>query len=157
MPTIDLTTFIAAPAETVFNLSRSISLHQLSMQHTGERAIAGKSTGLLELNETVTWQAKHLFKQRSLQVKMTSVKHFTSFTDEMVTGDFKSMKHEHHFKEVANGTLMIDVFSFEVPYGGLGKFFSKVYLQGYMKNLLEKRNAVIKDYAESNKWKAILY
>ena len=44
-----------------------------------------------------------------------------SFTDEMVNGDFKQMKHEHHFKPIQNGTLMIDLFSFESPYGKAGQ------------------------------------
>ena len=156
MHLIHLTTFIASPPETVFNLSRSISLHQMSMQHTGEKAIAGRTSGLQELDETVTWQAKHLFKQRILKTKMTALKPFDFFTDEMVSGDFKSMKHEHYFKQVANGTLMIDIFSFEAPFGTIGNIFSQLYLKGYMKRLLEKRNVVIKQYAETNKWKAVL-
>lgn len=156
MPTIHLTTFINAPAERLFDLSRSISLHQKSMQKTGEKAIAGKTQGLLELNETVTWQAKHLFKNRILQTKVTSISPATSFTDEMLKGDFKRMKHEHHFKQVNNGTIMIDLFEYEVPYGVVGKVFNVLYLKQYMKKLLMKRNLVIKEYAESNKWKVVL-
>jgi hypothetical protein len=62
MPTIHLTTFIEAPVKRVFDLSRNITLHKKSMQNTGETAIAGVTSGLINLNETVTWQAKHLFK-----------------------------------------------------------------------------------------------
>ena len=43
------------------------------------------------------------------------------FTDEQVKGDFKMMKHEHHFKPCENGTIMIDLFHFESPYGAIGK------------------------------------
>ena len=79
-----------------------------------------------------------------------------SFTDEMVSGDFKSMRHEHHFKTIANGTLLIDLFTFESPYGTLGKLAERLFLTKYMKNLLEMRNKMIKEYAESEKWKFIL-
>ena len=79
-----------------------------------------------------------------------------SFIDEMVTGDFHSMRHEHHFKTVENGTLLIDLFDFEAPYGNLGKLFSKLYLTKYLRRLLEQRNNVIREYAESDKWKFIL-
>jgi ligand-binding SRPBCC domain-containing protein len=79
-----------------------------------------------------------------------------SFTDEMVQGDFKSLRHEHHFKQIANGTLLIDLFTFESPYGGLGKLAERLFLTRYLKNLLEARNKMIKDYAESEKWKFIL-
>jgi ligand-binding SRPBCC domain-containing protein len=74
----------------------------------------------------------------------------------MKKGDFKSMKHEHHFKQIDNGTLMIDVFNYEAPYGSLGRLISNLYLFSYLEKLLEQRNQVIKEYAESNKWQHVL-
>jgi ligand-binding SRPBCC domain-containing protein len=156
MTTIHLTTFIAAPVATVFDLSRSIDLHKKSMAHTNETAVAGTTAGLIELDETVTWKAKHLFKTRVLRSRVTAMTKPVSFTDEMADGDFKSLKHEHHFKQIDNGTLMIDLFSFELPYGNLGKMANQLFLKRYLKNLLEHRNQVIKEYAESGKWKFIL-
>ncbi len=126
------------------------------MSHTNEQVVAGTTSGLIELHETVTWKAKHLFKNRILKSKITEMKKPFSFTDEMVNGDFKSMKHEHHFKQIENGTLMIDVLYFESPYGNFGKLSNKIFLVDYMKKLLEHRNGVIKQYAESEKWKFIL-
>ncbi|MBS1601453.1 MAG: SRPBCC family protein [Bacteroidetes bacterium] len=156
MPTIHLTTFIGAPAERVFDLARSIELHRKSMAHTQEEAIAGTTSGLIRLDETVTWKAKHLGKTRILKSRITEMKPPFSFTDEMVDGDFKSFRHEHHFKRIDNGTLLIDLFHFESPYGGLGRLLNRVYLTNYMKHLLELRNQSIKEYAESEKWKFIL-
>ncbi|HEY4108021.1 SRPBCC family protein [Puia sp.] len=156
MPTIHLTTFIAAPADRVFDLCRSIELHRKTMAHTGEQAIAGTTNGLIGLDETVTWKAKHLLKIRILKSRIVSMVRPLSFTDEMVSGDFKSLRHEHHFKRIDNGTLLIDLFHFETPYGGLGKLVNQVFLTRYMKNLLETRNGMIKDYAETEKWKFIL-
>lgn len=156
MSTIHLTTFISAPAERVFDLSRSIDLHKKSMAHTQEQAVAGATTGLIELNDTITWKAKHLMKVRVMKVKITAMEKPLLFTDEMVDGDFKSMKHEHHFKQINNGTFLIDLFSFEMPYGAFGKIAGKIYLERYMKRLLEHRNKIIKEYAESEKWKFIL-
>jgi ligand-binding SRPBCC domain-containing protein len=156
MPTIHLTTFVAAPPERVFDLARSIDLHRKSMSHTNEEAIAGTTSGLIGLDETVTWKAKHLGKTRILRSKITAMNRPLSFTDEMVDGDFKSIRHEHHFKRIDNGTLLIDLFSFESPYGGLGRLANRLFITGYMKKLLELRNQSIKEYAESEKWKFIL-
>ena len=156
MSKIHLTTFINAPVERVFDLSRSINLHKISTAHTKEEAIAGITTGLIKENETVTWQAKHLFKLRRFTSKITGMKTPVHFTDEMTQGDFKSYKHEHHFKTVENGTLMIDLVEFESPYGVAGSLFNKLFLTRYLQKLLEHRNAVIKEYAESQKWKVIL-
>lgn len=156
MPHIHLTTFISAPIERVFDLSRSINLHQISTEQTNEKAIAGVINGLINKDETVTWEARHLFKTRRYTSKISAMERPHSFTDEMVKGDFKSLRHEHHFKAVENGTIMIDLLQFETPYGRIGKMANVLFLRSYMEKFLLKRNAVIKDYAETQKWKAIL-
>lgn len=156
MPTIHLTTFIAAPADIVFDLSRHIGLHAESMSKHSEEAVAGTRFGLIEKDETVTWRARHLFRNRLLRAKITEMKKPEMFTDEQAEGDFKMMKHEHHFKPCDNGTIMIDLLYFESPYGTIGRFFNSVYLTNYMRRLIEHRNLVIKDYAETDKWKKFL-
>lgn len=153
MPLIHLTTFIQAPISRVFDLSRSIEFHIESMHNTHEIAVDGVTSGLINLDETVTWQAKHLFKKRLLVSKITAMKPHTFFEDSMVSGDFKSLRHEHHFKQVDNGTIMIDLFYFEVPFGKMGLFFNTIFLKGYMKKLLQKRNELLKQALESNTWK----
>lgn len=156
MPTIHLTTFIAAPVDRVFDLSRSVELHKESMKHHNERAVAGTRFGLIENDETVTWMAKHIFKTRLLRVRITNLKKPDKFIDEQAKGDFKMMKHEHHFKSCENGTIMIDIFHFEAPFGKFGRWFNTFYLTSYIKKLLEQRNKVIKEYAETDKWKRLL-
>lgn len=156
MPTLHLTTFIAAPPERVFDLSRSIDLHKQSMTKHKEEAVAGTRFGLIEKDETVTWKAKHFFKTRLLRTKITAMKRAVMFVDEQIEGDFKMMKHEHHFKPCENGTIMIDLLSFEAPYGALGKIFNNLYLSRYMRSLIEQRNKTIREFAESDKWRRLL-
>jgi ligand-binding SRPBCC domain-containing protein len=156
MPTIHLTTFIQAPADRVFDLSRNVDMHKQSMARHQEEAVAGIRFGLVEKEDTITWKAKHLFKTRMLRARITDMKKPQMFVDEQAEGDFKMMKHEHHFKPCENGTIMIDLLQFETPYGSLGKFFNTVYLTRYMKKLLEQRNKMIKEFAEGDKWKKLL-
>lgn len=156
MPSIHLTTFIHAPVERVFDLSRSINLHKISAMDTNEQAIDGVMSGLINLNETVTWQAKHLFKTRRFTSKISAMLRPVNFTDEMIKGDFKNFRHEHHFKPADNGTVMIDMISFESPYGFIGRLFNSIYLENHIEKFLVVRNAVIKDYAETEKWNTIL-
>ena len=156
MTSIHITTFIAAPTERVFDLSRSINLHQISTATTYERAVAGVVTGLINESETVTWEAKHLLKRRQFTSRITAMKKPLYFIDEMEKGDFKTFKHEHHFKSVNNGTIMIDQVNFESPYGVIGRWMNTLYLKNYLQKLLVSRNNTIKEYAETEKWKAIL-
>lgn len=156
MPRIHLTTFIKAPTDRVFDLSRSIDLHKQSMAKFKEEAVAGIRFGLIEKEETVTWKARHLFKTRLYRSKITDMKKPQMFIDEQAEGDFKSLKHEHHFKPTDNGTIMIDLIHFEAPYGSFGKFFNRIYLTRYMRRLIENRNNIIKEFAETDKWMKVL-
>jgi ligand-binding SRPBCC domain-containing protein len=156
MPFIQLTTFIEAPAERVFDLSRSIDLHKSSMTKYEEKPIAGTINGLINLGEEVTWKAKHFYKERILKVRITAMQKPFSFIDEQVQGSFKLMKHEHFFKPCDNGTIMIDQFYFDLYNGLLGKWFNLLFVTRYIKRLLEERNSVIKTVAETSKWKHFL-
>jgi ligand-binding SRPBCC domain-containing protein len=153
MPEIHLTTFIAAPIERVFDLSCSVDLHKHSMTKHKEEPIGSLINGLVKEGDELIWKAHHLFKTRLLKVKVTAFDRPNSFTDEQVTGDFSSMKHQHFFKPAENGTIMIDIFWFDSPYGFAGKILNSLYLTNYMKKLLEERNKQIKEVAESNRWK----
>ena len=156
MPKIVLNTSINAQKIVVFDLARSIDLHKISTQNTKETAISGKTSGLIGLNESVTWRAKHFGVYHKLTSKVTEFRQPHYFADEMVSGIFKSFKHEHHFKDSSNGTLMTDVFDYESPYGSLGKLADRIFLKKYMAKFLAERNQVIKEFAELDKWKAII-
>ena len=148
MPKIILTTSINAPIEKVFDLSRSIDLHMESTKQTGEKAIGGKTSGLIELGETVTWRAKHFGIWQTLISKITEFDRPNLFVDEMLSGAFKSFRHEHHFAISGDQTIMKDIFEFESSLGVLGKIFNKLFLTRYMTKFLEERNRVIKELAE---------
>ena len=156
MPRIKLQTHIQAPRERVFNLSRSIDLHRFSMSHTAEEAVAGKTSGLIGPGEWVTWRARHFGIYQRLTSRITEFEPPRYFTDEMVRGAFKQFKHEHRFKEAPEGTLMTDIFDYESPLGPLGRLVDRLFLKRYMTVLLEKRNKVIKAFAESEKWREVL-
>jgi ligand-binding SRPBCC domain-containing protein len=151
MPKIELATLVHAPIEKVFDLSRSIELHMESTKQTGEKAIAGKTGGLIGLGEAVTWRAKHFGIWQTLTSKITEFDRPNLFVDEMVSGAFKSFRHEHHFTTSGNQTIMEDIFEFEAPFGFLGQIFNKLILTRYMTKLLKGRNRVIKEAAEVNR------
>ncbi len=95
MPAIVLTTEIAAPIETVFDLSRSIDLHIDSTSRTNERVIAGRTSGLIELGESVTWEATHFFVRQQLTVRVEQFDRPHHFRDSMVSGAFTRFDHDH--------------------------------------------------------------
>lgn len=157
MPKIELTTEINSTLEICFDLSRSIDLHKISTAHTKEEAIAGRITGLINLNETITWQATHFGFRQKLTSKITAFGRPNYFIDEQTKGIFKSIIHEHKFEKVGDKIIMKDIFEFHSPFGLLGKIFNKLILTNYLKRLLIDRNQIIKEFAETGKWKEVLY
>lgn len=148
MPVIKLETTIKASIETCFNLSRNIDAHVGSMAGSSEQAIAGVTTGLIDLDETVTWKARHFGILMKMTVKITQLDAPNSFTDEMIKGPFSKMKHKHLFCRKEDATVMVDVFEYNSPLGLLGNLADKLFLRGYMEHLLVTRNAFIKHEAE---------
>ena len=149
MPTIVLKTEIAAPIETVFDLARSIDLHIDSTTQTNEKAVAERTSGLIQLGETVTWEATHFFVRQRLTVRIEQFERPKHFRDSMVSGAFARFDHDHIFANIPNGTLMTDHFDFASPYGFLGHIANWLLLSRHLRKLLETRNQVIKSVAES--------
>ncbi len=153
MPRILLETHINAPIDVCFDIARSVDVHLASSSHTGERAVAGRTSGLMNLHDTVTWRARHLGVWQNLTSKISEMKAPEYFTDEMTQGAFRSFRHEHHFtKSDDGGTLMKDIFEFESPFGVAGMVVNRLFLTAYMRRFLEERNRCIKEYAESGAW-----
>jgi ligand-binding SRPBCC domain-containing protein len=156
MAKIVLRTEINAPIERCFDLSRSIDLHQQSTARTYEKAIAGKTKGLIGFGESVTWRAKHLGIWQELTSTISSFQFPDFFVDEMTKGIFKSIHHLHEFKWDGQKTIMVDVFQFQSPAGFLGRIADTLLLKSYLTKFLIERNQMIKDFAESDRWKIIL-
>ncbi len=150
MPVIKLEILINAPPEIVFDLARDVNIHTDSLTQTGERAVAGVTSGLIGSGETVTWEAVHFgFKQR-LTAKITEYERPDYFVDELVRGAFKSFRHLHRFMAVEGGTKMVDEFDYQSPLGGLGWLADKLFLKKYMRNLLYTRGLFLKQVAEKH-------
>jgi ligand-binding SRPBCC domain-containing protein len=156
MPKIELETEVKSKIEICFDLSRSIELHTISTSTTNEKAIAGKTTGLIGLDEYVTWQATHFFIRQNLTSKITAYTKPFHFRDEQLKGIFKSIVHDHHFEQRGDATIFKDIFEFETPFGIIGSIFNSLILKAYLTRLLLKRNIIIKEFAESEKWKSVL-
>lgn len=156
MPTIILETQIKSSIEICFDLSRSIDLHKISTAETNEKAIDGIISGLINLNEFVTWEATHFGIKQNLTSKITKFDRPIHFRDEQQKGIFKFFIHDHYFEKQGENIIMKDSFNFQSPFGFIGNLIDKFVLTKYLTKLLKQRNAIIKNYAETEKWKTIL-
>src|SRR5262249_52970766 len=121
------------------------------LAHTGERAVAGRTTGLIGLGESVTWEARHLGVRQRFTAKVTAFDRPHSFRDEMTRGAFRSFIHDHRFEERDGHTLMTDEVAFRSPLGPLGALVDHLFLASYLRRLLEGRCQAIRREAEGER------
>lgn len=149
LTTIDLTTDIEAPIERVFDLARDLDLHARTMAHTGERAVGGRTSGRVEVGDSVTWRARHFGLWWSLTSRITAVDAPVRFEDVQERGPFAWFRHEHRFEAIDGVTRMHDHWEHRSPFGPLGRLVDRLVLGRYMRSLLVTRNAAIKEAAET--------
>jgi ligand-binding SRPBCC domain-containing protein len=148
MPVIKIKLQIQAPIEVCFDLARSIDIHVESTSQTKEKPIGGVTSGLIELGQSVTWEAVHFGIRQRLTAKITEMERPHYFVDEMVTGAFKRFRHTHSFSTADNRTWMVDEFNYDAPMGLLGEMANALFLKRYMRSFLMQRNSYIKTVAE---------
>ncbi|MDB5310340.1 MAG: hypothetical protein JWO38_4542 [Gemmataceae bacterium] len=149
MAVIRIVTVIAAPPERCFDLARDIDFHTRSLADTGERAVAGRTTGLIGLGESVTWEARHLGVRQQFTAEVTAFDRPRYFRDEMTAGAFRAFAHDHRFEDREGGTVMTDEVTFRSPLGPVGALVDYLFMAGYLRRLLEGRCQAIKQAAEA--------
>ena len=88
MAKIEISLHVAAPAARCFDLARSVDAHVRSTAATGERAVGGKTSGLLALGDEVTWRARLFGVWQELTSEITAFERPVHFRDSMVRGAF---------------------------------------------------------------------
>lgn len=150
MPFINHEQFIKAPIDLCFDLARNVSVHTQTTYKTNEKAVDGVTEGLLELGDTVTWEATHFGIRQKLTAKLIFMEKPNKFIDIMIKGAFHSFIHTHQFIEKNGGTILIDEFEYKSPFGLLGKLVDLLFLEKYMQRFIRTRAEQIKKIAEKN-------
>ena len=134
-----VTTRTAARPQEMFDASLSIDHHLDSMRRSGERAVAGVTSGQIGLGESVTWRARHFGIRFSMTSRITALDRPHRFVDEQVRGPFRVFRHEHVFHPEGSGTLMIDTLTVGSPV--FGAVAERLILVPYLRRLIRQRNA----------------
>lgn len=135
----EIVTRAAVPADALFDASRDIGAHVASMRGTGERAIGGVTSGLIGLDETVTWRAWHFGIPFRMTSRITALERPHRFVDEQTTGPFRLFRHEHLYVERDGTTIMTDRVTLASPV--FGRVAERLVLVPYLRRLLIRRAA----------------
>jgi ligand-binding SRPBCC domain-containing protein len=78
--------------------------------------------------------------------EITHVKPMEYFVDEQRKGPYKMWHHEHHFREIEGGVEMIDIVSYELPFGFLGKLIHPIVVEKKLNEIFSYRTKVISEF-----------
>ena len=148
MPIIYRKTFIHAPIHRCFDVARTVDVHSGKFLLTTQYPVKGILTGVMELEDFVTWEAMHFGLKQRLTSHITRMEKPTFFQDEMMHGTFKSFTHQHIFIEYQNGTMMIDHFDYMSPLGCLGQVADALFLKHYMRSFIKLQAENVKRVVE---------
>jgi ligand-binding SRPBCC domain-containing protein len=141
---IRVETLMPAPVEVCFDLARDLDLHVKTTGASQERVVSAPHR-FVELGDEIVFEARHLGLRRRLTSRIVQFDAPHSFTDEMVRGPFRRLRHEHIFEARGQQTLMIDIFDFA--------FFWPVdplFLDGYMRRFLQRRGEALAEVSRSS-------
>ena len=148
MTSVVVETRIAAPIELCFDLARDVDAHVSTSASTGERAVGGKTSGLLDLGDVVTFEAVHFGLRHLLTSKIVELVRPRRFVDEMVSGAFASLRHVHEFAVDGSSVVMRDTLTWRSPLGVLGVLADRLFVERHMRAFIQKKQSELKAHAE---------
>lgn len=137
--TFTIVTYSDHSAAELFRVSLSIDAHVASMADSGERAVAGVTSGAIGFGETVTWRARHFGMWFTMTSRISELDAPRRFVDEQVHGPFRVFRHEHLFAEIGGRTRMTDTLTVGSPV--FGRLVERLVLVPYLRRLIAQRNA----------------
>lgn len=78
--------------------------------------------------------------------EITHIEDKSFFVDEQRMGPYKIWHHEHHFKAVDGGVEMIDIVSYSIPFGWIGRIANSLLVRKKIEAIFDYRYKVVESY-----------
>ena len=156
MEKIEFSTNIKAPIHRCFDLARSIDFRKISLGDLNEKSVAGCTSGLIGPNQRVLIQSAVGGFSLSTDLKIEKFNPPFFFSYEIEESVFHSIVHDYYFYDISEETVMINHLYYRTRWGLAGNILNLIFLNKYLTRLITKRNELLREYAESDKWKDIL-
>jgi hypothetical protein len=156
MNKIEFNTHIKAPIQQCFDLARSIDFHKISVSPIKEELVAGCTAGLIGYNQHALIQSSLWGSRFSTELKVVKFNPPFFLSYEIVGGHFHSIVHDYYFYDISEETVMVNHFYYKPKWGFFGEIISFIFLEKFLEKMITNRNNMLREYAETEKWKDIL-
>jgi ligand-binding SRPBCC domain-containing protein len=148
MGQIAIWTDIRAPIERCFDLARDVEVHCATSSFTHERVMPpGRTAGLLELNDTVTFEGRHFGVRLKMTARIVEMTRPFHFVDELIDGPFVSFRHDHQFMVRDGVTHMIDALHWKGLLGPVGRLVDALVLERHMAWYIRTKQRALQELA----------
>jgi ligand-binding SRPBCC domain-containing protein len=139
MPVLERSQFIPVPLDEVFRFfSEARNLETLTPAWLGFRFL---TPGPIEMGAGA--RIEYRISLHGVPVRWrTLIAEWDpphAFKDIQLKGPYKLWEHEHRFEAVAGGTLMKDIFHYELPFGWLGRLVERFWVRREVKRIFDYR------------------
>jgi ligand-binding SRPBCC domain-containing protein len=150
MGRIVVKTNVRASAARCFDLARDVGVHCRTSAFTAEKVLPpGRTSGRLELGDTVTFVGRHFGFRWRLTASIVEMEHSHRFVDEATGRAFRWLRHVHEFTERDGITEMIDTLEWQSPAAVLGKIADWLLIERHMEWYVTTKQQALKILAES--------
>ena len=152
--TLRMSSIVAAPIDRCFLLTSAIALVQ---EELGMRPGSGRTSGLVVGGDTVRWQGWQLGLLHHHESLISGYQRPVFLQDTMLQGRFQSFQHDHHLRELPDGTTELrDEVRFSLPFGVLGRVVARWIMVPHILGLLRRRFERIGRIATTDAWRNYL-
>ena len=142
---------IRAPIERCFALSTNLAVVEMVLKM---RPVRGRMSGAVTGGDTVRWRG---WKWGLPHVHESLIGPFMPpvfFRDRMIAGRFVEFEHDHHFRALEDGAVLLhDELRFTLPWGIAGRLIGNAIVKPHIQRLLRRRFELIKQMAEGEQWR----
>lgn len=138
MPVIHLTNFIPDNADKLYGKALNIAVWDKFARKINEEFKAVAGSEILKNGDSFTLSVTVGKKKLFGTFRVITSENPKSIIAEQVKGDFVHFRYEQYFKQIVNGTILIDIIDFGYPSG----FFTRLFT-GF--SLRKRINAIFSD------------
>lgn len=126
--------------------SQPDNLAKITPSHMNFKILARSDAGEMYPGMITTYKLSPLFDLKvNWATEIAQIKEHKYFIDNQIQGPYKIWHHEHHFKEIENGTEVRDVLFYEVRFGIIGQILHRLFIRKRIEDIFNYREEKIKE------------